>query len=115
MSIYRRAAKSDTSRATIVKALRAAHVEVFDIRRPVDVLCRYWHPKFSPFIGEKLWKVIELKTAYGKKNPKARVRNDQKEQNEFIERTNTPVATTSAEAFAALGLQPSPSNACGGS
>lgn len=98
MSIYRRAAKSDTARAEIVEGLRKCGVFVWDIRRPVDILC--WHSRFG--VGN--FKVLEVKTAYGKRNPKARIRRQQKAQNDFLALTFTPVVTNLDEALVCLGL-----------
>jgi len=38
----RRAAKCDTAKADIVKALRIHGIEVYDMKQPVDLLCRWY-------------------------------------------------------------------------
>lgn len=98
MSIHRYAAKSDSSRTAIVEGLRAHGVVVWDIRRPGDLLC--WHSRFGPGI----FRVLELKTAYGKKNPKPRLDKRQETQTDFLALTSTPVVTDLDQALAALGL-----------
>lgn len=99
MSRWRRNAKSDQSRAAIVSGLRSAGVQVWDIRHPVDLLCRYW----SNDLKRWQWQPLELKTPQGK-NGKARKRNDQPEQVEFLYSTQTPVVTNISEALEALGV-----------
>ena len=107
MSIYRRAAKSDTSRADIVEGLRAHGVHVWDMRWPCDLLC--WHARF----GAGNFKTLEIKTAYGKRNPKPRIDKRQKAQEDFLRLTETPVVTDLEGSLRALGLiGPSQSVSC---
>ena len=90
MSLRRWAARSDSSRSLIVEAIRKAGWRVWDIRRPVDLLC--WKEA-------KGFRCLELKTPTGKKNPKARIRKEQVEQNEFCDDTGTPRVITPEEAL----------------
>jgi hypothetical protein len=105
VSIYRRAAKSDIARAEIVEGLRAHGVCVWDVRRPADILC--WHSRFGP----GAFRVLEIKTAYGKRNPKPRIDKRQKAQNDFLALTGTPVVTDLQSALVSLGLHPPPTSA----
>jgi len=99
MSIYRTAAKSDSVCTEIVEGLRKAGVIVFHIRRPCDLLCYV--------IQQVRWQTLEVKTAFGKSG-KPRKRYDQKEQDEFLALTKTPVVTSLEGALSALGLVQSP-------
>ncbi len=90
MSLRRWAARSDSSRSLIVEAIRKAGWEVWDIRRPCDILC--WK-------RDKGFRCLELKTPTGKKNPKARIRSQQKDQNAFCDLTETPRCITPEEAL----------------
>lgn len=100
MSLYRRAAKVDTVQADIVRGLQQAGVRVEVIKQPVDLLCRYWSNRHRDFI----WMPVEVKSPYGKKNPKARVRSDQETQRRFLAETGVPVVTSLDEALQALGM-----------
>lgn len=100
MSIPRRFARSDNSRAAIVKGLRKYGVSVWDIRIPGDILC--WHSSF----GAGTFKVLEIKTL--QKNGKRRKRYDQKAQDDFLAMTSTPVVTDITQALHALGLVQNP-------
>lgn len=86
------AAKADTTQQPIIDAVRAAGWEVHLIRKPVDLLC---------IKGGEV-RLLECKTATGKRNPTAKWRKDQQQQNEFILRTGTPRVTTPEEALQAL-------------
>lgn len=94
MSIQRWNAKTDTVQASIVKGLEAVGVKVWVIKLPCDLLC--W------FRG--VWQPLEVKTPYGKKKPKARVDKRQKDQQDFLRETQTPVVTSLDEALTALGI-----------
>lgn len=100
MSIKRWAAKTDTSQRVIVEGLEKSGVRVWVIGQPCDLLCYYWSNPLQRFV----WQPLEVKTAQGKRNPKARIRKSQVAQNEFLELTRTPVVTDLSTAFAALGL-----------
>jgi hypothetical protein len=93
MSLNRYARRSDTTQSLIVEALRTAGWSVWVVGRPVDLLC--WKAG--------VFRLLEIKTAYGKKKPKARIDKRQDEQNEFIALTGTPVVCTPAAALLALG------------
>jgi hypothetical protein len=95
----RHAAKCDTAKADIVAALRKNGIEVYDMKQPVDLLCRWYCFKIQTY----RWQPLEVKTAYGKKAPKARIDKRQTGQTEFIAATRCPVVTTPAEALAVFG------------
>jgi Holliday junction resolvase len=61
VTINRWAARVDANKAAIVAALRAAGATVYDLRRPVDILCGYR--------GQTV--LIEIKVLTGKRAPKA--------------------------------------------
>lgn len=94
MTFNRYAKRPDESQPAIVQALRDAGWHVWIIGRPVDLLC--WK-------AGKGFRCLEVKTARGKKNPKAVVDKRQKEQIEFIETTGTCRVTSSFEALLAVG------------
>lgn len=96
----RRAAKCDTAKAAIVEALRKNGIEVYDMKQPVDLLCRW----YSNTLRGYAWQPLEVKTPRGKRNPKARIDPRQAAQTEFIAHTRTPVVTTPQEALAVFGL-----------
>lgn len=102
MTIQRWAAKSDTRRAEIVNGLRCCGVHVWDIRRPADLLC--WHPQWGP--GN--FRVLEVKTAVGKRAPKPRFDKRQTAQSDFLALTGAPVVTDLSTALYALGLMRRP-------
>lgn len=89
MTRFRTAAKVDASQAPLVKALRSAGIEVYGIRHPCDLLLRFWCNRHRDYC----WQTLEAKTAYGKKDPKARLDARQNKQLEFLETTDTPIAT----------------------
>jgi hypothetical protein len=101
VSIYRRAAKIDTSQREMVDQLRAAGVGVWPIRKPCDLLLRFWCNRHHDYC----WQTLEVKTGYGKKNPKARTDPRQKAQREFLATTSTPIATTFEEAIRVINLR----------
>jgi|SRR5688500_9553889 len=86
-------AKTDATQGDIVEALRKAGWEVHVIRKPVDLLC----------LKHGTARLLEAKTATGKRKPAAKWRKDQQTQNEFCRRTGTPRVTTAEEALRALG------------
>ena len=94
MSIQRWNAKTDTVQSSIVEGLEKLGVRVWVIRLPCDLLC--W------FRG--VWQPLEVKTPYGKKQPKARMDKRQKAQLDFLRETQTPVVTSLDEALTALGI-----------
>lgn len=95
----RRAAKCDTAKADIVKALRIHGIEVYDMKQPVDLLCRWYCNTLQGY----RWQPLEVKTGYGKKVPKARIDKRQTAQIEFIAATRCPVVTTPEQALAVFG------------
>lgn len=98
MSINRFAAKVDTTRRELVQALRQAGIQVWLIRKPCELLLRFWCNRHHEFC----WQTLEAKTPYGKKDPKARVDPRQKAQRDFLAETDTPVATSFDEAWSRL-------------
>lgn len=98
MSINRFAAKIDTTQRELVKALRGIGIQVWIIKKPCDLLLRFWCNRHHEFC----WQTLEAKTAYGKKDPKARVDRRQKTQRDFLADTDTPIATTFDEAWHGL-------------
>lgn len=96
---YRRFdAKRDKAEPAIVEALEAAGWEVHR-ELPVDLLL------LKRKDGAVQVKLLEAKTAHGKRNPKAKVRKDQPVQNEFCARWSIPKPTTPIEALIAVGEQ----------
>lgn len=77
------AAKSDSNQSGLVDQLRDRGIEVWIIRRPCDLLLRFWCERHQ----WTCWQTLEVK------NPNAGTRHDQEEQRRFIQQTNTPVAT----------------------
>lgn len=94
MSYNRYARRKDTSHDEIVSALRGAGWSVYEIGRPVDVLC--WK-------AAKGFRCLEIKTARGKRDPKAVIDKRRIEQNDFISKTGTPRVTSAQEALLAVG------------
>lgn len=90
----------DASQAAIVEGLQKAGVRVEIIGKPVDLLCRYWSNRHRDFI----WMPVEVKTPYGKKQPKARVDPRQEAQRRFLAETGVPVVTSLDEALRALRI-----------
>ena len=89
-------AKRDASEPPIVEALEKAGWEVHR-ELPVDLLCLKRD-------GDRVKvKLMEVKTAKGKRNPKAVLRKEQVKQNEFCERWAIPKPTTPMEALLAAG------------
>ena len=98
MSIKRWNPKTDSSQQQIVDGLRKYGVHVWVLGKPVDLLC--WHSRW----GNGNFKLLEVKTARGKRAPKARIDPRQEAQNEFLALTGTPIVTDLSTALAALGL-----------
>ena len=94
------AARSDTTQSQIVAGLRRHGVQVFVIKQPCDLLCRY----YDNALRRWLWQPLELKTPYGKRAPKPRTDKRQKDQLEFLASTRTPVVTSLSQALDRLGL-----------
>jgi hypothetical protein len=90
-------AKRDKSEPAIVQALEKAGWEVHR-KLTVDLLCLK-----RTVDGQVQMKLLEVKTAQGKRNPKAPVRKDRQVQNEFCERWSVPKPTTPMEALLAVG------------
>lgn len=92
MSIYRRAAKVDTTQKVIVEALEKAGCIVVAIRQPVDLMVR--HPRWPA----GLWRLAEVKTP-SRKDGSYRPRKDQETQNEFVDTYGVPRLTTPESAL----------------
>lgn len=99
MSLNRFAAKVDSTQREIIRGLRAAGVKVWTIRRPVDLLLRFWCNRHHDFC----WQPLEVKTP--DPNGKVKYRTDRLTQNQFIEETGTPVATSFDEAWRKLNAR----------
>lgn len=87
----RHAARSDSSRDGIVKALRAAGAQVYDLRRPVDLLVRYRGTLYLADCKPPSWK---------------KPRKDQAAQTEWMEQWAVPVWRTPEEALTTIGALP---------
>lgn len=92
-----RPSRRDLAEAPIVDALEKAGWTVYR-ELPVDLLCL----KRINYETVEV-RLLEAKTAQGKRNPKARVRKEQVVQNEFVERWSIPKPTTPFEALLAVG------------
>jgi hypothetical protein len=89
-------AKRDATEPAIVAALESAGWSVYR-ELPVDLLA-------LKRVGDRVAvRLLEVKTAQGKRNPKERIRKDRAVQNEFCERWNVPKPTTPMEALLAVG------------
>lgn len=88
MGINRWAAKADSNQGTIVKALRKAGVQVWIIRRPVD-LAYFW---------AGLYGLLEVKP------PDWNGKYSGKDQEEACTKFGVPVVKTPEEALRAVGL-----------
>lgn len=97
MGFNRYAKRPDSTQESIVKGLRDAHVQVWIIGRPCDLLCYYWHRGRR----EYRWQTLECKSPHGK-DGRAAIDPRQAEQIEFIQQTGTPIVLNSAQALAAL-------------
>ena len=97
MSIYRKAARVDTAQRDIAHQLQAVGIEVWMIRRPCDLLLRFWCNRHHDYC----WQPLEVKTP-NRKDGTARLRKDQDAQTQFLLETNTPVAASFEEAVAKL-------------
>jgi hypothetical protein len=87
----RQASRRDTAEPAIVDALEACGFRVWRLQRPVDLL----------IYGGGKWQLMEVKTPTS--TGKRRSRQDQKEQDEFIASTSTPVCWTVDMALKAVG------------
>lgn len=83
-----RRSRSDSTRAEIVKAVRLAGWETWDIGYPCDLLC----------YRAGMWKTLECKPPKNKRN-EPKLRKEQTKQASFCERTNTPYVVTAEQAL----------------
>lgn len=94
MRLYR-PRKADSTQASIVRELGKLGYLVHVVAEPVDLL-----------IGRESWGnrwlLLEAKPLTGTRAPKARIRADQPEQNEFCARYRVPRVTNWIEAHAAV-------------
>jgi hypothetical protein len=81
----RRAAKIDTTQREIVNALRKIGAQVWIIKQPCDLLTYY----------RGRWMPLECKSI-------KRLRNDQKQQNDFLADTQTPIVRSPEDAIEAV-------------
>jgi hypothetical protein len=94
VSLNRYAKRVDTSQSDIRDALHDVGWKTWVIGRPCDLLC--WK-------RGKGFRCLEVKTAYGKRDPKPVTDQRQREQIEFLKLTDTPVVCSPFEALLALG------------
>lgn len=92
MSLSRYAKKRDTAEPAIICALEAVGARVWQLDTPADLLVRH----------RENWHVLEVKTGRGKKLTVIRDKR-QKEQQDFLLLTKTPVVRTPEEALRAIG------------
>lgn len=88
----------DKTQKAIKKQLEDAHIRVWEMEEPCDLLLRFWCERHHDYC----WQPLEIKTPHGKKDPKARADKRQIEQQEFLLSTQTPAVTSFAEAWRAL-------------
>ena len=88
MSYARRKTRPDGTQSAIVAGLRKAGIIVYVIGQPCDLLT-YYPPM-------KRWRTLEAKPI------KKRNRNDQEEQELFLEITGTPIVRSAEEAIKAV-------------
>jgi len=88
----------DITQKAIVSGLRQCHYEVYEIEEPADLLVYHFSNRQQRFV----WTVLEVKTPLDDTG-RYRKRTDQVEQQEFLERTRTPVVTGLDSALQALG------------
>lgn len=101
MSFNRYDRRTDTTQGDLVRSLRGAGVQVWVIGYPCDLLLRFWCTRHR----EHCWQPLEVKTAYGKKDPKPRVDARQEKQREFLLETQTPIATDFDSAWRELNMR----------
>ena len=93
MSIWRRAARIDTTQREIVQALRKAGYVVEIIRKPVDLAVR--HPRWPV----NRWMFAEAKTPKSAKDSAPKKRTDQLVQDTFCELQGIPKWTSAEQAL----------------
>ncbi len=96
MSLPRYAARVDSTRSAIVKAVREAGWNVTQLKWPVDLLCD------KKRNGLTVIRLLECKPPANKAN-KPRLDKRQKAQAEFCERLQVPYVVTAEQALRALG------------
>jgi hypothetical protein len=94
VSIYRKAARVDAAQREIALKLQDIGIQVWQIRRPCDLLLRFWCTRHR----DHCWQPLEIKTP-NRKDGTARLRKDQDAQTQFLLETQTPVASTFEEAL----------------
>ena len=82
-----------------MRALEAAHIRVFPIGRPCDLLVQFWCNRH----GVYCWQTLECKSPDASGRPKKR--NDQQKQQEFLALTNTPIVTSFDDAWQVLNTR----------
>lgn len=97
MSLNRFAARTDSTQRTIIAQLRASSIQVWIIKRPCDLLLRFWCNRHR----DHCWQPLELKSP-NRVDGSVRLRKDQAAQNEFLIETNTPVAASWEDAIRQL-------------
>ena len=71
------------------------------MRWPVDLLLRFWCVRHKDYC----WMPLEVKSPQGRRTPKARFRQEQTEQNEFLAKTNTPAVISLDGALFAINAR----------
>jgi len=86
-------AKTDATQNALVKALLDCRIQVYEIRKPCDLLLRFWWDRHQCFC----WQTLEVKPEKADGTPK--FRTDQPQQMEFLRLTDTPVACNLKQAI----------------
>src|SRR5579885_2442556 len=97
MSLNRFDTRVDLSQRSLVSSLRAVGVQVWIIRKPSDLLLRFWCNRHHEFC----WQPLECKVA-NRKDGSYRPRKAQNAQTQFLIETQTPIATSFGDAIAKL-------------
>jgi hypothetical protein len=92
VSLARFAKKRDTAEPGIIDALEGIGALVYQMDRPADLLVKH----------REIWHVLEVKTGRGKSLAIIKDKR-QKQQQDFLMLTKTPVVRTPEEALRAIG------------
>jgi hypothetical protein len=92
VSLARYAKKRDTAEPGIIDALEGVGALVFQLDTPADLLVKF----------RELWHVMEVKTGRGKNLTVIKDKR-QKQQQDFLLLTKTPIVRTPDEALRAIG------------
>lgn len=97
MSFNRYNKRRDATQSEIITTLTQAGIQVWEIGRPVDLLCRFWCATHQTHC----WEPLEAKTIHSDRRT-PRLDKRQREQIAFLEQTGTAKVTTGLEALQAL-------------